>query len=231
MGGQRAETVIKKFDLFDHFEDAPGGGTIFHGIPHGWGQTFAAGATPGTTACSDTGTAATEVLSMDPLKSTMVEEWLSSLRPSPAELQAGADFIGSAELKASPECLLRCIGEVSASKMLGDKVGPPPGEDEAADKAWLFLANNLQLFAQYADEAIAAAPEDRKEDVAFLLGQLFSPRGILFHLRGLARELWRAAREAPHPAAGGSAMDVDAGGGSINWSACWAWCVPTAARA
>mmetsp|Transcript_44927 Transcript_44927/g.140451 ORF Transcript_44927/g.140451 Transcript_44927/m.140451 type:complete len:363 (+) Transcript_44927:4-1092(+) len=221
-GGRRAAPVIKKFDLFDHFEDAPNGGTIFDGIPHGWGQRIAASATAGATSGSETGTASTEVLPIDPLSCPMVEEWLSSLRPSPAQLQAGADFIGSAELKANPECLMRCVGEVSASKMLGDKAGPPPGEDEAADSAWMFLANNLQLFAQGADEMVAAAPEDRKEDVETLLAKLFTPRGILFHLRGLARELWRAAREAPQPA-GGSAMDVDAGGGSINWSACWAW--------
>ena len=53
------------------------------------------------------------------------EAWLARLRPSAVDLAAGATTVGSYELKAHMR-MLRCVGELSASKMLGEKAGAPP---------------------------------------------------------------------------------------------------------
>lgn len=53
------------------------------------------------------------------------EAWLARLRPSAVDLAAGATTVGSHELKAHMR-MLRCVGELSASKMLGEKAGAPP---------------------------------------------------------------------------------------------------------
>ena len=49
-----------------------------------------------------------------------VESWVASLRPSADYLNAGAAFVGSDELRAHKR-MLRCVGEFSASQMLGDR--------------------------------------------------------------------------------------------------------------
>ena len=70
-----------------------------------------------------------------------VESWVASLRPSADYLNAGAAFVGSDELRAHQR-MLRCVGEFSASQMLGEKAGARPGADAATDAAWQYAAEN-----------------------------------------------------------------------------------------
>jgi len=219
-GGPPRRQHIQKVDIFDHFEDAPGGGTIFHGIPHGWGQSIAAGSSFGPPSSGSSYTTSTEevVAEHDPGMDANAKLALESLRPSAAALQAGADLVGSAALRAEPGRLLRCVGQRSASKWLGDKVGPPPRTDDAADKAWLYLAENPHIFETIAMDTLAAAPVARKEALVHFFRKLLTPRGLLVYLRGFARMLYEDAR--PQAAAAGSSDPA------INWSACWAWRAP-----
>ena len=146
-----------------------------------------------------------------------IEAWLARLRPSAADLAAGATTVGSHELKAHMR-MLRCVGELSASKMLGEKAGAPPGKDADADAAWRFLAENLHLHTSLVESAVAAAPAERKADVTRLFAWLLTARGLRY-LRALAHELWVIAG-SPSP----TAMDVDTAVARVDWPACWAWC-------
>ena len=60
--------------------------------------------------------------------------------PSPSDLAAGAATIASKEFHEH-QCFLLYVGERSASKMMGEKMGAPPGTDPSADAAWQFLAD------------------------------------------------------------------------------------------
>ena len=148
-----------------------------------------------------------------------VESWVASLRPSADYLNAGATFVGSDELQAHKK-MLRFIGELSASQMLGEKAGARPGADAAIDAAWKYVTENPDRLSSLVVGAAAAAPPERKNDVEHLLTWLVSPLG-LHYLRAFACELRRATTASPHAAV----TDVAANSSPVNWSACWAWCV------
>ena len=148
-----------------------------------------------------------------------VESWVASLRPSADYLNTGATFVGSDELQAHKK-MLRFIGELSASQMLGEKAGARPGADAAIDAAWKYVTENPDRLSSLVVGAAAAAPPERKNDVEHLLTWLVSPLG-LHYLRAFACELRRATTASPHAAV----TDVAANSSPVNWSACWAWCV------
>jgi len=151
---------------------------------------------------------------------TVIESWLARLRPSPSDLAAGAATIASSELKQHRR-MLRYVGERSASKMLGEKVGAPPGTDPSADAAWLYLADpdRRPEFEWRAENAVRHAPPERKADVMHWIAELLTPRGLR-RLRALAQELWVHAG-SPCASATGQPVAVT----TVNWPACWAWCV------
>jgi hypothetical protein len=142
------------------------------------------------------------------------------LRPSPSDLAAGAATIASPELYEHRR-MLRYVGERSASRMLGEKVGAPPGRDPSADAAWLYLADpdRRPEFERRAEQAGRAVPPERKEDVMRWIAELLTPRGLR-RLRALAQELWVHAG-SPCASATGQPVAVT----TVNWPACWAWCV------
>ena len=156
-------------------------------------------------------------MNVDPVD---VESWVASMRPSPDDLNAGAAFVGSDELADHAADMLRCIGELSASQMLGEKAGARPGADAASDAAWAHLAENRDWLNTLAVNAVADAPPERKDDVEHLVTWLISPLGLCY-LRAFARELRRASTAPPHAAV----TDVADDAAPVNWSACWAWCV------
>ena len=151
---------------------------------------------------------------------TAIEDWLARLRPSPSVLAAGAATIASPELKHHQR-MLRYVGERSASKMLGEKVGAPPGTDPSADAAWLYLADpdRRPEFEMRAENAGRLVPPERKADVMRWIAELLTPRGLR-RLRALAQELWVHAG-SPCASATGQPIAV----ADVNWPACWAWCV------
>ena len=151
---------------------------------------------------------------------TVIESWLARLRPSPSDLAAGAATIASPELKQHRR-MLRYVGERSASKMLGEKVGAPPGRDPSADAAWLYLADpdRRPEFERRAENAGRLVPPERKADVMRWIAELLTPRGLR-RLRALAQELWVHAG-SPCASATGQPIAV----ADVNWPACWAWCV------
>ena len=116
--------------------------------------------------------------------------------------------------------MLRFIGELSATQMLGEKAGARPGADAATDVAWTYAEENTNQLSSLAVDAAAAAPLERKDDVQHLLKWLTSPLGLRY-LRAFARELRRASTASPHA----SVTDVPTDAAHVNWSACWAWCV------
>ena len=148
-----------------------------------------------------------------------VESWVAGMRPSAEYLDAGAAFVGSDELEAHAN-MLRFIGELSATQMLGEKAGARPGADAATDVAWTYVEENTNQFSGLVEDAVAAAPPERKDDVQHLLTWLVSPLGLRY-LRAFARELRRASTASPHA----SVTDVPTDAAHVNWSACWAWCV------
>ena len=151
---------------------------------------------------------------------TVIESWLARLRPSPSDLAAGAATIASSELKQHRR-MLRYVGERSASKMLGEKVGAPPGTDPSADAAWLYLADpdRRPEFEWRAENAVRHAPPERKADVMHWIAELLTPRGLR-RLRALAQELWV---HAGSPCSSATGQPITAA--NVNWPACWAWCV------
>ena len=149
-----------------------------------------------------------------------VESWVASLRPSADYLNAGAAFVGSDELLAHKR-MLRCVGEFSASQMLGEKAGARPGADAATDAAWQYAAENPEQLSHLIEEWVAAAPPVCKKDVESLLTWLVSPLGLPY-LRAFACELRRATATRPHGTVTDAAADHSL---PVNWSACWAWCV------
>jgi hypothetical protein len=146
-----------------------------------------------------------------------VESWVAGMRPSAEYLDAGAAFVGSDELEAHAN-MLRFIGELSATQMLGEKAGARPGADAATDVAWTYVEENTNQFSGLVEEAVAAAPPERKDGVQHLLTWLVSPLGLRY-LRAFARELRRASTASPHA----SVTDVPTDAAHVNWSACWAW--------
>ena len=145
------------------------------------------------------------------------ESWVASMRPSADDLNAGAAFIDSDELEANAN-MLRFIGELSVSQMLGEKAGSRPGTSAATDAAWTYAEENTNRLSILTAGAVAAAPPERKDDVRHLLTWLTSPLGLRY-LRAFARELRRATTASPHAAV----TDVPADAAPVNWSACWAW--------
>jgi hypothetical protein len=149
-----------------------------------------------------------------------VESWVASLRPSADYLNAGAAFVGSAELRAHQK-MLRFVGEFSASQMLGEKAGARPGADAATDAAWQYAAENPEQLSILIEKWVGAATPALKNNVESLLTWLVSPFGLPY-LRAFACELRRAATTPSH----GGVMDTRADHSlPVNWSACWAWCV------
>ena len=153
---------------------------------------------------------------------TVIESWLARLRPSPSDLAAGAATIASPELKQHRR-MLRYVGERSASKMLGEKVGAPPGRDPSADAAWLYLADpdRRPEFQRWAEAAVRLAHFERKADVMRWIAKLLTVdcQGLPY-LRALAHELWVHAG-SPCVTATGQPTAVT----TVDWPACWAWCV------
>ena len=153
---------------------------------------------------------------------TAIEDWLARLRPSPSVLAAGAATIASPELKHHQR-MLRYVGERSASKMLGEKVGAPPGTDPSADAAWLYLADpdRRPEFQRWAEAAVRLAHFERKADVMRWIAKLLTVdcQGLPY-LRALAHELWVHAG-SPCVTATGQPTAVT----TVDWPACWAWCV------
>jgi hypothetical protein len=147
-----------------------------------------------------------------------IEAWLAPLRPSPSDLAAGAATIASKELKEH-ERFLRYVGERSASKMMGEKMGAPPGTDPSTDAAWQFLADPARIpcFQRQAEAAGRLVPPERKADVMRWTAELLTPRGLR-RLRALAQELWVHAG-SPCVSETGQPIAVT----TVNWPACWAW--------
>ena len=160
------------------------------------------------------GLAAVDEMNVDTID---VESWVAGMRPSADYLNAGAAFVGSDELEAHAN-MLRFIGELSVSRMLGEKAGARPGADAATDLAWAYAEENTNRLSGLAVGAVAAAPPERKDDVQHLLKWLTSPLGLRY-LRAFARELRRASTASPHA----SVTDVPTDAAHVNWSACWAW--------
>ena len=150
---------------------------------------------------------------------TVIESWLARLRPSPSDLAAGAATITSKELKEH-ERFLRYVGERSASKMMGEKLGAPPGTDPSADAAWQYLADPAMrpCFQRQAEAAGRAVPPERRADVTRWIAELLTTRGLR-RLRALAQELWVHAG-SPCVSETGQPIAVT----TVNWPACWAWC-------
>ena len=148
-----------------------------------------------------------------------IEAWLAPLRPSPSDLAAGAATITSKELKEH-ERFLRYVGERSASKMMGEKLGAPPGTDPSADAAWQYLADPAMrpCFQRQAEAAGRAVPPERRADVTRWIAELLTTRGLR-RLRALAQELWVHAG-SPCVSETGQPIAVT----TVNWPACWAWC-------
>jgi hypothetical protein len=148
-----------------------------------------------------------------------IEAWLAPLRPSPSDLAAGAATIASKELKEH-ERFLRYVGERSASKMMGEKMGAPPGTDPSTDAAWQFLADPARspCFQRQAEAAGRAVPPERRADVTRWIAELLTTRGLR-RLRALAQELWVHAG-SPCVSETGQPIAV----ATVNWPACWAWC-------
>ena len=117
--------------------------------------------------------------------------------------------------------MLRCVGEFSASQMLGEKAGARPGADAATDAAWQYAAENPEQLSILIEEWVAAAPPVCKKDVESLLTWLVSPLGLPY-LRAFACELRRATATRSHGTVTDAAADHSL---PVNWSACWAWCV------
>ena len=149
-----------------------------------------------------------------------IESWLARLRPSPSDLAAGAAMIASQELYEHRR-MLRYVGERSASRMLGEKVGVPPGRDPSVDAAWLYLADpdRRPEYERRAEQAGRAVPPERRADVMRWIAELVTPRGLR-RLRALAQELWV---HAGSPCSSATGQPITAA--NVNWSACWAWCV------
>jgi hypothetical protein len=151
---------------------------------------------------------------------TVIESWLARLRPSPSDLAAGAAAIASPELYEHRRMLLY-VGERSASKMLGEKMGAPPGKDPSTDEAWRYLVDHARYgsLANLIELLSRDAPTERKADVMRFLAMLITEQGMRF-LRAFAHELWV---HAGSPCA--TAMGEPTAVTTVNWSACWAWCV------
>ena len=151
---------------------------------------------------------------------TDIETWLARLRPSPSELAAGAAVIGSHELKQHGR-MLRYVGERSASKMLGEKMGATPGQDPSTDEAWQYLVDlaRCESLASLTETLSRDAPTERKADVTRLLAELLTEQGMRY-LRAFAHELWVHAG-SPFATSDGEPTAVT----TVNWPACWAWCV------
>ena len=151
---------------------------------------------------------------------TDIETWLARLRPSPSELAAGAAVIGSLELKQHRR-MMRYVGERSASKMLGEKMGATPGKDPSTDEAWRVLVDfaRCESLASLPEDLSRNAPSERKADVTRLLAELLTEQGMRY-LRAFAHELWVHAG-SPCTTATGEPTAVT----TVNWPACWAWCV------
>ena len=151
---------------------------------------------------------------------TDIEAWLAPLRPSPADLAAGAALIASPA--RVEECgMLRYVGERSASKMLGEMMGAPPGKDSSADAAWRFLASPaaLELNEALSESLAGAVHPERKEDVMRLLAKLLTAQGLQY-LRAFAHELWLLAGSPCATTPGQPTAST-----TVDWPACWAWCV------
>ncbi|KOO53477.1 hypothetical protein Ctob_015567, partial [Chrysochromulina tobinii] len=146
-----------------------------------------------------------------------IESWLARLRPSPSDLAAGAAMIASQELYEHRR-MLRYVGERSASRMLGEKVGVPPGRDPSVDAAWLYLADpdRRPEYERRAEQAGRAVPPERRADVMRWIAELLTPRGLR-RLRALAQELWV---HAGSPCSSATGQPITAA--NVNWSACWA---------
>ena len=151
---------------------------------------------------------------------TDIEAWLARLRPSRSELAAGAAVIASHELEQHGR-MLRYVGERSASKMLGEKMGGTPGKDPSTDEAWRFLVDlaRCESLTSLAETLSRDAPTERKADVTRLLAKLLTEQGLR-NLRAFAHELWVHAG-SPCATATGEPTAVT----TVNWPACWAWCV------
>jgi hypothetical protein len=149
---------------------------------------------------------------------TDIETWLARLRPSPSELAAGAAVIGSHELKQHGR-MMRYVGERSASKMLGEKMGATPGQDPSTDEAWQYLVDlaRFESLASPAETLSRDAPTERKADVTRLLAELLTEQGMRY-LRAFAHELWVHAG-SPFATSDGEPTAVT----TVNWPACWAW--------
>jgi hypothetical protein len=151
---------------------------------------------------------------------TDIEAWLAPLRPSPADLAAGAALIAS-QARVEDGGMLRYVGERSASKMLGEMMGAPPGQDSSADAAWRFLASPaaLELNEALSESLAGAVHTERKEDVMRLLAKLLTAQGLQY-LRAFAHELWLLAGSPCATTPGQPTAPI-----TVDWPACWAWCV------
>ena len=151
---------------------------------------------------------------------TDIEAWLARLRPSRSELSAGAAVIASHELEQHGR-MLRYVGERSASKMLGEMMGAPPGKDSLADAAWRFLASPaaLKLYETLSETLARVVHTERKEDVMRLLAKLLTAQGLQY-LRAFAHELWLHAGSPCATTPGQPTAST-----TVDWPACWAWCV------
>ena len=150
---------------------------------------------------------------------TGIEAWLALLRPSPTDLAAGAALIASERVENGR--MLRYVGERSASKMMGEMMGAPPGKDSSADAAWRFLASPaaLKLYETLSETLARVVHTERKEDVMRLLAMLLTAQGLQY-LRAFAHELWLHAG-SPCATKPGQPTATTA----VDWPACWAWCV------
>ena len=150
---------------------------------------------------------------------TNIEAWLALLRPSPTDLAAGAALIASERVDNGR--MLRYVGERSASKMMGEMMGAPPGKDSSADAAWRFLASPaaLELYETLSETLARVVHTERKEDVMRLLAMLLTAQGLQY-LRAFAHELWLHAG-SPCATTPGQPTATTA----VDWPACWAWCV------
>ena len=116
----------------------------------------------------------------------------------------------------------RYVGERSASKMLGEKMGATLGKDPSTDEAWRVLVDfaRCESLASAACEDLSRnVPTERKVGVMRLLAELLTEQGMRY-LRAFAHELWVHAG-SPCTTATGEPTAVT----TVNWPACWAWCV------
>ena len=151
---------------------------------------------------------------------TDIETWLAPLRPSASDLAAGAAMIAS-QARVEDGGMLRYVGERSASKMLGEMMGAPPGKDSSADAAWRFLASPAahELKETLSESLAGAVHTERKEDVMRLLAKLLTAQGLQY-LRAFAHELWLHAGSPCATTPGQPTAST-----TVDWPACWAWCV------